>query len=529
MARTLLTLAAAALFTLPLSAQEPVDLSMVTRIREEGFQRSQVLETVRHLTDVIGPRLTGSPQMKEANEWTRRRLEDWGLSNAHLEPYEFGRGWSFSRTAVHMVRPRQVPLFAIPRAYTPGTAGPVRGTVMAVSLQKEADLETWRGKLAGKILLLEEAQDLSTPGEVEAREHSDEDLRELARYKIPKDTDRAASRKRGLERAKLRRQINEFLVAEKVLATINVSSRGWGVVRATRGGSYEPGQSTGVPSLVLAPETYNHLLRLVEKGQEVELEVEVEARFHDDDRKAYNTVAEIPGTDRGREIVMAGAHLDSWHGSAGATDNATGSAVVMEAVRILKALGVKPRRTIRVALWSGEEQALLGSGAYVAEHFGSWTGPKDPEFRTLLPRNYWGGEGKLSLLPGHAKLSAYFNLDNGSGRIRGIFAEDNAEVRPIFEAWLAPFHDLGADTVTLRGTGDTDHESFLDVGLPGFQFIQDELDYSALTHHSNLDVYDHVDREALMQSSVVLASFLYHAAMRPEKLPRRPVPNPLPR
>lgn len=529
MARTLLILAAAALLTLPLSAQEPVDLSMVTRIREEGFQRSQVLETVRHLTDVIGPRLTGSPQMKEANEWTRRRLEEWGLSNAHLEPYDFGRGWSFSRTAVHMVRPRQAPLFALPKAHTPGTAGPVRGTVMIVSLEKEADLETWRGKLAGKILLLDEVRDLSKPDEVEAREHSADDLRKLTRFEIPEDTNRVESRKRGLERARLRRQLNEFLVEEKVLATLSVSSRGWGVVRATRGGSYEPGQSAGVPALVLAPETYNPLLRLVEKGQEVELEIEVEARFHDEDRKAYNTVAEIPGTDRGGEIVLAGAHLDSWHGGAGATDNATGSAVVMEAMRILKALNVKPRRTIRVALWSGEEQALLGSGAYVTEHFGSWSGPEDPEFRSLLPRNYWGGEGKLSLLPGHAKLSAYFNLDNGSGRIRGVYAQGNAAIRPIFEAWLAPFHDLGADTVTLRGTDNTDHESFLDVGLPGFQFIQDELDYSARTHHSNLDVYDHVDREALMQSSVVLASFLYHAAMRPERLPRGPLPNPVAR
>lgn len=529
MARTLSILAAAALFALPLSAQEPVDLAMVTRIREEGFQRSQVMETVRHLTDVIGPRLTGSPQMKEANEWTRRRLEEWGLSNSHLESYDFGRGWSFSRTAVHMVRPRQAPLSALPKAYTPGTAGPVRGTVVIVSLDKEADLETWRGKLAGKILLLDEARDLSKPEEVDARVYSDEDLRKLVRYEIPKDANRADSRKRALERARLRRKINEFLVEEKVLATVSVSSRAWGVLRATRGGSYEPGQSTGVTALVVAPETYNHLLRLVEKGQEVELEVEVEARFHDEDRKAYNTVAEIPGTDRNGEIVMAGAHLDSWHGSAGATDNATGSAVVMEALRILKALGVKPRRTIRVALWSGEEQALLGSGAYVTEHFGAWSGPEDPEFRALLPRNYWGGEGKLDLLPGHGKLSAYFNLDNGSGRIRGIFAEENAAVRPVFEAWLAPFHDLGADTVTLRGTDDTDHESFLDVGLPGFQFIQDELDYSARTHHSNLDVYDHVDREALMQSSVVLASFLYHAAMRPERLPRTPLPNPLAR
>lgn len=528
MARTLSILAFAALFALPLAAEEPVDLEMVTRIREEGFQRSQVLETVRHLTDVIGPRLTGSPQLKEANEWTRRRLEEWGLSNAHLEGYDFGRGWSFSRTAVHMVRPRQAPLFALPKAYTPGTGGPVRGTALIVALEKEEDLETWRGKLAGRILLLDEPRDLGKPEAVEPREHSGDDLRALGRYEIPGESNRRESRKRALERARLRRKINEFLAEEKVLATLSVSSRGWGIVRATRGGSYEPGQNPGVPALVLAPESYNPLHRLVEKGQEVELEVEVEARFHDDDRQAYNTIAEIPGTDRNGEIVLAGAHLDSWHGGTGATDNAAGSAVVMEAVRILKALGVKPRRTIRVALWSGEEQALHGSIAHVTRHFGSWSGPEDPETRALLPPMYWGGEGKLDLLPGHARLSAYFNLDNGSGRIRGIFAENNAAARPIFAAWLAPFHDLGADTVTLRGTDSTDHEPFLDVGLPGFQFIQDELDYTARTHHSNLDVFDHVDREALMQSSVVLASFLYHAAMRPERLPRTSLPNPLP-
>lgn len=529
MARTLSILALAVLFTLPLSAQEPVDLSMVTRIREEGFQRSQVMETVRHLTDVIGPRVTGSPQLKEANEWTRRKLEEWGLANARLDPYPFGRGWSFSRTAVHLVRPQPMPLLALPKAYTPGTGGRVRGTVLAVNLEKESDFEAWRGKLAGRILLLDEPLDLGKTEEVEPREFSEKDLLDLGQYEIPKETDRTASRKRALDRARLRRSLNRFLVEEKVLATIDPSTRGWGVVRVGRGGSYDPGQDPGVPALVMAAEHYNRLHRLAKQGQEVELEIEVEARFHDEDRMAYNTLAEIPGTDRGEEIVMAGAHLDSWHGGTGATDNAAGCAVVLEAVRILKALGVKPRRTIRVALWTGEEQALLGSIAYVSENFGSWSGPEDSELRELLPPNYWGGEGKLTLLPGHDKLSAYFNLDNGGGRIRGIFAEGNAAVRPIFDAWLAPFHDLGADTVTLRATTNTDHEPFLDVGLPGFQFIQDELDYSARTHHSNLDVYDHLERDALMQSSVVLASFLYHAAMRPERLPRGPLPNPVAR
>jgi hypothetical protein len=517
------------LLGVPVLAEEPVDLGMVTRIREEGLHHSQVMETARHLTDVLGPRLTGSPQLKAANEWTRQRLADWGLRGASLDPYPFGQGWSFSRSAVHMLKPQQFPLSALPKAYTPGTAGPVRGTVIVAKIMKEEDLEPLRGKLAGKILLTtDEPLDLLHPDEIEAREFNEETLRELGRFPVPAER-KEDFRQRAVERGKLREAVNRFLVEEKALATIDSSARPWGVLRVGRGGTIDPGLSAGVPSLVMAAEHYNRLTRMVEAGEEVELEIEVEARFHDEDLKAYNTVAEIPGTDRDGEIVMVGAHLDSWHGGTGATDNAAGCAVVMEAVRILQTLGVKPKRTIRIALWTGEEQGLYGSYAYVTEHFGSWSGPEDPERRKWLSASNWKGEGKLSLRPGHAKLSSYFNVDNGSGKIRGIYAEESAELRPIFEAWLAPLRDLGADTVTLRRTGGTDHESFQDVGLPGFQFIQDELDYSARTHHSNMDVYDHLDRDGLMQASVVVASFLYDAAMRPEKLPRPPLPRPNPR
>ena len=508
------------------TAEEPVDLGMVTRIREEGLHHSQVMETARHLSDVLGPRLTGSPQLKAANEWIRQRLADWGLRNAHLEPYLFGRGWSFSRSAVHMLKPHQLPLSALPKAHTPGTAGPVRGTVLIAKLAKEEDFEAWRGKLAGKIVLLDEPVDLDHQGEEpEPREHTGETLRELGRFPVPADREPDGYKESSIERARFREALNRFLGEEKVLATINGSIRPWGVLRVGRGGPWTPGMSPGVPSVVVAAEQYNRLRRLVEAGQEVELEIEIEARFHDEDLMAYNTVAEIPGTDRGGEIVMAGAHLDSWHTGTGATDDAAGCAVVMEAVRILQALGVKPKRTIRVALWTGEEQGLFGSIAYVAEHFGSWSGPENPERRKWLSVHNWKGEGKLSLRPGHGKLSAYFNMDAGGGKIRGIYAEESAAVRPIFETWLAPLHDLGAGTVTLRRIGGTDHEAFLDVGLPGFQFIQDELDYMARTHHSNLDVYDHLQREDLVQASVVVASFLYHAAMRPERLPRPPLPG----
>jgi carboxypeptidase Q len=510
------------------NAEEPVDLAMVSRIRDEGFRHSQVMETVRQLTDGLGPRLTGSPQLKEANEWTRHRLEEWGLANAHLEPYPFGRGWSFSRAAVHMIKPQAMPLHALPKAYTPGTDGPVRGPVVIAVLKKEADFEAWKGKLAGKIVLLDEARDLSKTVEAKPREYSEEGLHDLEEYEIPEERDPVEYKKAIMARSSFRLALTRFLADEKPLAVLEPSFRPWGVLRVTRSGSYKPDESVGVPSLVMASEQYNRLYRMTSEGKEVELEVEVAARFHDEDRNAYNTVAEIPGLQRGEreELVMVGAHLDSWHTGSGATDNAAGCAIVMEAMRILKALKVKPKRTIRVALWTGEEQGLYGSVAYVTDNFGSWSGPEDPEHRALIPSYAWQNEGTLRIRPGHARLSAYFNVDNGGGRIRGIYAESNSAVKPIFDAWLAPFHDLGADTVTLRSTEDTDHEAFVDVGLPGFQFIQDELDYSARTHHSDMDVYDHLQREDLVQASVVLASFLYHAAMRPEKLPRLPLPEP---
>jgi carboxypeptidase Q len=522
-------LAAMAVFalTLPVLAEEPVDLTMVSRIRDEGFQHSQVMETVRQLTDGLGPRLTGSPQLKEANEWTRRRLEEWGLANAHLEPYPFGRGWSFSRAAVHMLKPQQAPLHALPKAYTPGTDGPVRGPVVIAVIKKETDFEAWKGKLAGKIVLLDEPRDVSEAAAALPREYSAEGLRDLEVYKIPKERNVEEYKKAYIARSAFHLAMNRFLTEEKPLAVLEPSTRPWGVLRVGRGGSYDPEKSAGVPALVMVAEQYNRLYRLVKEGTEAELEVEVAARFHDEDRNAYNTVAEIPG-ERGErsELVMAGAHLDSWHGGTGATDDGAGCAIVMEAMRILEALKVKPKRTIRVALWSGEEQGLYGSLAYVADHFGSWSGPADPERRALLSSYVWKNEGTLRVRPGHARLSAYFNVDNGAGRIRGVYAEGNAAVKPIFDAWLAPLRDLGADTVTLRPTENTDHQAFLDVGLPGFQFIQDELDYEARTHHSDMDVYDHLQREDLMQASVVLATFLYNAAMRPERLPRLPLPEP---
>jgi hypothetical protein len=507
---------------LPLRAEEPVDLAMMTRIRDEGLHHSQVMETLFHLTDLIGPRLTGSPQAKQANEWTRDQFTRWGLASAHLEGYPFGRGWSFSSCQVRLTSPRTAVLHAYPKAWTPGTNGAVRGPVMRAKIESEKDLDQYRGKVAGKILLLYDSREFKQPEDPQFQRYSREELDKLADFDVDvRDRD---WRKAAVERYRLRKAINEFLEKEKALATVEPSGRVNGVVRVSQGGSWTPGESVGVPAVVMAAEHYNELIRLVEHGQPVELELDVAARFLDEDPQAYDTVAEIPGTDKKDELVMAGAHLDSWHAGTGATDNAAGSAVVMEAARILKALGVKPRRTIRVALWTGEEQGFYGSAAYVKKHFASRPENRDPAQQDV-PERYREETWPLQLKPEHAKVAAYFNLDNGTGKVRGIYSEESSAVRPIFQAWLAPFADLGATTVTMRTTGGTDHVQFDRVGLPGFQFIQDEMDYETRTHHTDLDTYDHLQEQDLRQASVLMAAFLYDAAMRPEPLPRKPLPH----
>lgn len=521
MKRTL-ALALLAMTSLPLGAEEPVDLSMMTRIRDEGLHHSQVMETLYNLTDRIGPRLTGSPQAKQANEWTRDQFKSWGLANAHVEGYPFGRGWSFSSCQVRLTNPRIAVLHAYPKAWTPGTQGSVKGPVMQAKIESEKDLDQYRGKVAGKILLLDEPREFEQPEDPQFQRYSREDLEKLADFEV-RNRERDF-RKGAIERWRLRKTVNEFMEKEKVLATVEVSGRVNGVIRVSQGGSWTPGESVGVPAVVMAAEHYNELIRLIEHGQPVELEVDVAARFHDDDLQAYDTIAEIPGTDKKDELVMAGAHLDSWHAGTGATDNAAGSAVVMEAARILKALGVKPRRTIRLALWTGEEQGYLGSIAYVRRHFASRPENTDPAQKDI-PERYRDETWPLQLKPEHAKVAAYFNLDNGTGKVRGIYSEESTAVRPIFQAWLAPFADLGATTVTMRTTGGTDHVQFDRVGLPGFQFIQDEMDYETRTHHTDLDTYDHLQEQDLRQASVLMAAFLYDAAMRPEPLPRKPLPQ----
>jgi hypothetical protein len=535
MLRRVALIAALSLTLPPLVAatsEEPVDWAVMSQIRDEGLNRSQVMETLGQLTDVIGPRLTGSPGMKQANDWTREQLEKWGLANAHLEAWgPFGRGWSYSHARVQMVAPSESPLVAYPKAWTPGTAGKARGKAVKAKLAKAEDLEPWKGKLAGAIVFLNDARELAPPESPLFRRNSEKDLEEIAAFPIPGA--RRAGERMGpperpnreeiLRRTRFQKALREFLKNENALATVEVSERDGGIVRVGGGGSREPGEDPGVTGLVMAAEHYNRVARLLDRKMAVELEIDVAARFHDEDRMAYNTIAEIPGTDKKAEVVVVGAHLDSWHAGTGATDNASGSAVVMEAVRILKALDLKPRRTIRVALWSGEEQGLLGSRAYVKEHLASRPDPKPEE--ADVPSFMRREAGPLTLKPGHARFAAYFNLDNGTGRIRGIYAQQNAAARPIFEAWLEPFHDLGAKTVTLRNTGGTDHQAFDAVGLPGFQFIQDPGDYMTRAHHTHMDVYDRVQREDLMQASVVMAAFAWNAATRDELFPRKPLPK----
>ncbi len=531
---------ASALASTARGGEEAVDWGMMARIRDEGFQNSKVMATLSQLTDVLGPRLTGSPGLKKANEWTRDQLAEWGLQNAHLESWgPFGRGWSFDRVSVTLTRPMVAPLLAYPKAWTPGTSGPSTGKVVPAKIETEADFEKWKGKLAGAIVMLGEPRALKPPDKGAFERYDEKELDELSRFQIPGASGLPpapplppgmppppTTREGFLKVLRFRKALREFLSAEKALATIEESRGDAGIVFVQGGGSRVSGEDPGPLALVMASEHFNRIARLLELKKEVELEVDVRARFHDDDPNAYNTVAEIPGGDKRAEVVMLGAHLDSWHTGTGATDNAAGSAVCMEAVRILKALDVKPRRTIRVALWTGEEEGLLGSRAYVGDHFASRPDP-GPEEKELPTR--FRHEGPLTVKPEHRSLSVYFNLDNGTGKVRGVYLQQNAAAYPIFEAWLKPFADLGASTLSMRDTGGTDHLSFADVGLPGFQFIQDRADYQTRTHHSNWDVYDRIQREDMMQASVIMAAFVYDAAMREAPFPRKAMPkDPLP-
>jgi carboxypeptidase Q len=514
-------------------AQEKVDLDAVAKIKAEGLERSQVMEILSYLTDVHGPRLTGSPQMKAANEWTKNKMAEWGLQNARLEAWgPFGRGWSLDRFSANVIEPTPFPLIAHPKAWTPGTNGTVVGEVILPEINSEADFEKYRGKLKNAFVLTAPMREVRAQFTPSGRRLTDEQLLAMSNAD-PAGAGQPGGRRPqgGPANPQAAREFNEkktaFFRSEGVAALLDPGRGDGGTVFVGGGGPRDKNAPQALPSVVVAIEHYGRITRLLQKGIKVKLEMSIAARFHDDDLMAYNTIAEIPGTDKQDEIVMVGAHLDSWHGGTGATDNAAGCAVAMEAVRILKAAGLQPRRTIRVGLWSGEEQGLLGSRAYVSEHFASRPAP--PPGQELPPGGGGRGQGAagpLNLKPAYDKFSVYFNLDNGTGKIRGVYLQGNEAVRPIFRAWLAPFRDLGASTLTISNTGGTDHLSFDGVGLPGFQFIQDPVEYDSRTHHSNMDVYERLQADDMKQASVIMAAFLYHAAMRDEKLPRKPLPRP---
>jgi len=513
------------------SAQEKVDLDVITRLRYEEFHDSKIMDLASGLMDSIGERLTGSPNMKRANEWTRDQLTSFGLSNSHLEAWgPFGRGWANQYINARMTSPDVTPLLVYAKAWTPGTNGVITGKCMRAIIEKKEDFDKYKGKLAGMIVILGPDPEVKPIDTAPFQRYSDDELAKLGQFD---GSDRYAFRYADyIKRMKFQKDVSKFLEDEKVLAVIDHSrgTAGGGTVFVQSGGSWRTGETISYPALTMAVEHWTRIARLLKQKKDVTLELNVVNTFYDDDPMQYDTIAEIPGTDKEKkdEIVMLGAHLDSWHAGTGATDNGAGTIVMMEAVRLLKALDVKPRRTIRIGLWSGEEEGLFGSQYYVQQHFGSRPPIDEPDMKglpTLMRRE----AGPVRLKPEQAKVSAYFNVDNGTGKIRGVYLQGNASVEPIFNAWMQPFKDLGMTALTMRDTGGTDHLSFDAVGIPGFQFIQDPLDYDTRTHHSNMDVYDRLQPDDLKQAAIIVASFVYETAMRDQMLPRKPIEKPLPK
>ena len=516
----LVTVLAASAAALVVAQSDRLDFAMLGSIRDEGLNRSQVMDHVSWLSDVYGPRLTGSPGIQQASEWTMKKFREWGLANVHQERWAFGKGWSLVRFNAHLVEPQIQPLIGFPQEWSSGTKGPVTADVVRVQIANEADFAKYRGKLTGKIVLAQPARRVRLlEGPIILR-MTDKDIAEAESTPVPP----AAGGGRGNAAAAFRQKLSEFYVQEGVVALFDRggdsdmaaggSDLSWQQQHPDGGTIFPSGSSArddkagkSVPVIALAVEHYNRMIRVLDKSLPVKVELNVETKFYDENTpNGFNTLAEIPGTDLASEVVLLGAHFDSHPYATGATDNATGSGAMMEAMRILKAVGAKPRRTIRVGLWGGEEQGLLGSRAYVREHLA------DVETMTLKPE--------------HAKLAAYFNSDNGTGKVRGVWLQSNMAVRPIFEAWMVPLHDLGVTTIGPRSVVSTDHVSFDNAGVPAFQFMVDRLEYNARTHHSNMDTFDRVQRDDMVQQSTVIAVFAYNAAMRDEKLPRKALPAP---
>ena len=535
------------LLALPALAQEHVDLGVVDRIKAEAFERSKVMETLRNLSDVHGPRLTGSPGFEDAAGWAISELNGYGLDKVHLEKWgPFGRAWTLKESSLEMIEPRYSQLTAVPLAWSASSEGPVTGELILAPFrgsfrdgpkkykeETEAYQAKWTGKLRGKIVMLSEPKTPAAQINPQFRRYTPADLTELetapepAAKTVAKNLDDlewpdnpADMRKffSGLPNS-LMEQIydlsdkaaadrGEFLAKQGAAGVLLEDTRAHeGMLFGEAAGSFKAANTQAPPTFVVTAEQYNRIGRLLEKKSPVAVRLNLKAETSDRDVDGLNIIGEIPGGAKKDEIVMIGAHFDSWHSGTGATDNGAGSAVMIEVMRILKTLHLKLDRTVRIGLWGGEEEGLFGSRAYVKEHFA------DPQTMHVTAQ--------------HGKLSGYFNLDNGSGKIRGVYLQGHEAMRPLFESWLAPFRNLGVTTISIRDTGGTDHLSFAAAGLPGFQFIQDPLDYSTITHHSDMDTWDHAVPEDLMQASAVIASVVYQAANRTEMLPRRELPKPL--
>ena len=519
-------------------AQETLDYSMYVNIREEATAHSHIMEYASALMDGIGPRLTGSPNLKRANEWTLNQFTAMGCSNAHLEDWgEFGMGWQQLNTWVRMTSPDKAVFIAQAAPWSPSTNGTVSGSAVWADIQEEKDFDKYKGTLAGKILFLGPMRDVKPVDKALFTRYDDAELAKLQEYPI-RLPNREDQRQQAARRAEFREKLGQFLATEHVAAVIlpsrdapNSGGSG-GTIFDDNGSSfgrlvYQKDHANPVPLAVTAIENYGRVYRLLKANVPVTIELNIETKFYGDHEHGFDTIAEIPGTDPKLkdEIVMVGGHLDSWIAATGATDNGAGSVVAMEVMRILNALHVKPRRTIRVALWTGEEQGLIGSRGYTSQHFGSAPRSTEPD-QLKLSEFMRKVTGPLQLKPEQKQVSGYFNVDNGSGKIRGVYLQGNAAIAPIFAQWIAPLKDLGVTTLTMRNTGGTDHLSFDAVGIPGFQFIQDPLDYETRTHHSNMDTYERLQAQDLAQAALVEAIFVYNAAMRDQMLPRKPLPHP---
>jgi len=491
-----------------------------------GRAASQVMNIMYNLTDRYGPRLTNSPQFRRAGDWAAGQLKEWGLSNVHLEkwPTAGGRGgaipsWEVTGYSGAMVEPTYMPLVGYPQAWSGSTDGPLTGEVVLAPVQTPADLDKWHGKVKGKIVFMSAMLELPFPENPLAHRYSDQELANLVPEVLPTGGRGGRGGRAGQpnplanmtpeERQAFTEKQRSFYKDEGALMLVTASARGEsGTVFASNGSARSGDPTKNIPSVAITAENYNRIMRLVEHQVPVKLSFDIKTKFDMSDTDSFNVVGEIPGTTKPEEVVMVGGHFDSWHMGTGATDNAAGSAVAMEVMRVLKTLNLKMDRTVRIAMWGGEEQGLLGSAAYVKSHFA------DPTVMKPTPE--------------HDKFAAYFNIDNGTGRIRGIYLQGNEMARPIFEQWFAALKDLTPGAITIRNTGGTDHQSFDRVGLPGFQFIQDPMDYDTRTHHSNMDVYDRIQQADMTQMAIIEAVFVYHAATRPEKFPRVDLPPPQP-